>query len=146
VASRTSPASRYRSALFLETVPLINSGRAVLLDDPDLLREPCGLERRRGASGLGRIDHRPGSHDDRANGAARSARVRGHARHGGGLGEQRGRLGLGGVAQLLLATFAGLPVGEHGGRLNSIPDEYGHAPFVSLHRPASGVHFCPRSI
>jgi hypothetical protein len=35
-------------------------------DVPDLLRELRGLERRRGASGSDRVDHRPGSHDDLA--------------------------------------------------------------------------------
>lgn len=61
---------RDRSALFLELLPLVNSGRAVLLDDKDLLRELRGLERRRGTSGRDRIDHAPGQHDDRANAAA----------------------------------------------------------------------------
>jgi hypothetical protein len=41
-----------------------------LLDDEHLLRELRGLERRRGSSGRDRVDHRPGSHDDRANAVA----------------------------------------------------------------------------
>jgi hypothetical protein len=59
-----------RSALYLDLLPGVNARRVVLLDDPDLLRELRGLERRRGSSGRDRVDHRPGSHDDRANAAA----------------------------------------------------------------------------
>jgi len=58
-----------RSALYLELLPLLNAGRVRLLDQPDLLRELRGLERRRGTAGRDRVDHRPGSHDDRANAA-----------------------------------------------------------------------------
>jgi hypothetical protein len=64
------PSERDRSAIYLELLPLVNAGRAVLLDVPELLRELRGLERRRGTSGRDRVDHRPGSHDDRANAAA----------------------------------------------------------------------------
>jgi hypothetical protein len=56
-----------RSALYLELLPIINSGAIELLDDDQLLRELRGLERRRGSSGRDRVDHRPGEHDDRAN-------------------------------------------------------------------------------
>lgn len=56
-----------RSALYLELLPAINSAAVELLDNDDLLHELQGLERRRGSSGRDRIDHRPGSHDDRAN-------------------------------------------------------------------------------
>jgi hypothetical protein len=56
-----------RSALYLELLLIINSTAIELLDDDELVRELQGLERRRGASGRDRIDHRPGSHDDRAN-------------------------------------------------------------------------------
>jgi len=61
---------RDRSALYLDLLPRVNAGSVVLLDDAELLRELRGLERRRGASGRDRIDHRPGAHDDRANAAA----------------------------------------------------------------------------
>jgi hypothetical protein len=59
-----------RSAIYLELLPLVNARRALVLDVPELLRELRGLERRRGTSGRDRVDHRPGSHDDRANAAA----------------------------------------------------------------------------
>jgi hypothetical protein len=61
---------RDRSQIYLDTVPVVNSGGCVLLDDPELLRELRGLERRRGTAGRDRVDHRPGSHDDRANSAS----------------------------------------------------------------------------
>jgi hypothetical protein len=61
---------RDRSAIYLELLPMVNAGSVLLLDDPALIRELRGLERRRGASGRDRVDHRPGSHDDRANAAA----------------------------------------------------------------------------
>lgn len=64
------PSEKDRSAIYLELLPAVNSGRAVLLDDPDLLRELRGLERRRGTSGRDRVDHRAGAHDDRSNAAA----------------------------------------------------------------------------
>ena len=75
---------RDRSAIYLELLPSVNAGRVALLDDPELLRELRGLERRRGTSGRDRADHRPGAHDDRANAAA-GALVQAvvEARHGG---------------------------------------------------------------
>ena len=49
---------------------LVNSRVVGLLDHPQLLRELRGLERRPGAAGRDRVDHRPGAHDDLANSAA----------------------------------------------------------------------------
>ena len=67
---RYLPSPLDRSAIYLELLPLVNSGQVVLLGDPALLRELRGLERRRGTSGRDRVDHAPGGHDDRANAAA----------------------------------------------------------------------------
>jgi hypothetical protein len=64
------PSERDRSALYLELVPLVNAGRARVLDLPDLRHELRGLERRRGAYGRDRVDHAPGGHDDLANACA----------------------------------------------------------------------------
>jgi hypothetical protein len=64
------PSTQDRSALFLELLPLMNANRIRLVNDPDLLRELRGLERRRGTAGRDRVDHAPGQHDDRANAAA----------------------------------------------------------------------------
>ncbi len=65
-----TPSAMDRSSLYLEFLPLCNSGRLRLLDLPDLLRELRGLERRRGTAGRDRVDHAPGQHDDRANAVA----------------------------------------------------------------------------
>jgi hypothetical protein len=64
-----------RSRLYLELLPLVNGGLVEILDDPKLLRELRGLERRRGPSGRDRVDHRPGSSDDYANAIAGAAYV-----------------------------------------------------------------------
>lgn len=63
-------APRSTSDGYLELLPHVNAGAVLLLDDPALLRELRGLERRRGAAGRDRVDHRPGAHDDRACAAA----------------------------------------------------------------------------
>ena len=59
-----------RSRLYVELVPAVNAARVEIPDDPALLRELRGLERRRGSSGRDRVDHRPGAHDDRSNALA----------------------------------------------------------------------------
>jgi hypothetical protein len=64
------PAELTRSELYLELLPLVNSGGVELLDHARLLGQLAGLERRVGRSGKDSIDHRPGSHDDAANAAA----------------------------------------------------------------------------
>ena len=62
--------ARTTSQTYLELLPLVNAGAVLVLDDPHLLRELRGLERRRGSAGRDRVDHRPGAHDDRAIAAA----------------------------------------------------------------------------
>jgi hypothetical protein len=62
-----------RSRLYLELLPMVNAGTIEIPNDPKLLRELRGLERRRGTAGRDRVDHRPGSHDDRANALAGAA-------------------------------------------------------------------------
>jgi hypothetical protein len=61
-----------RSRLYLELLPIINTGTVELPDEAKLLRELRGLERRRGSAGRDRVDHAPGQHDDRANAVAGS--------------------------------------------------------------------------
>lgn len=63
---------RTTSEVYLELLPLVNAGAAVLLDEPNLLRELRGLERKRGTAGRDKVDHRRGEHDDRAVAAAGS--------------------------------------------------------------------------
>jgi hypothetical protein len=58
--------ARVTSDAYLDLVPVVNAGAVRLLDEPELLRELRGLERRRGPSGRDRVDHRSGAHDDRA--------------------------------------------------------------------------------
>ena len=59
-----------KSRLYLELLAQVNAEAIEIPDDPALLRELRGLERRRGPSGRDRVDHRPGAHDDRANALA----------------------------------------------------------------------------
>lgn len=61
---------RARSDLYREMLPILNSGRAVLLDDDKTVNQIVGLERRVARGGRDSIDHAPGSHDDRANAVA----------------------------------------------------------------------------
>jgi hypothetical protein len=77
--------TRDRSAIYGEALPLFTSGRVRLLDNPRLVNQLIGLERRTSPAGRDRIDHGPGAHrhDDIANavcgalvGAARPASKR----------------------------------------------------------------------
>lgn len=63
-------AEKAKSDLYLDLLVAVNSGTIELPNDPALLREMRGLERRRGSAGRDRIDHAPGAHDDRANAVA----------------------------------------------------------------------------
>jgi hypothetical protein len=67
---RYEPAERAKSDLYRDLLPILNSGRAELLDHPRLIAELCGLERRTARSGRDSVDHAPGGHDDVANAAA----------------------------------------------------------------------------
>jgi hypothetical protein len=64
------PSELSRSEIYLELLPLISSGRVDLLDNPRLVRQLSGLERRTARSGKDSVDHAPGGHDDCANSAA----------------------------------------------------------------------------
>jgi hypothetical protein len=71
------PAAKPKSVLYGDLLPLVNSRRLDLLDDPRLLNQLVGLERRTARGGRDSIDHAPGAHDDLANavaGLAASAR------------------------------------------------------------------------
>ena len=58
-----------RSEIYLNALPLVNSGACELLDNPRLLNQLAGLERRIGRSGRDSVDHQRGSHDDLGNAA-----------------------------------------------------------------------------
>jgi hypothetical protein len=62
-------ANKDRSALYVELLPLLNSGRADLLDHARCVTQFCQLERRAGRA-RDVIDHPPGGHDDICNSVA----------------------------------------------------------------------------
>jgi hypothetical protein len=62
-----------RSALYLELLPRLCSGEVELPDDPALVAQLAGLERRTRSGGKDVIDHPPGGHDDLANAVAGAA-------------------------------------------------------------------------
>jgi hypothetical protein len=64
------PAAKPKSDLYRDLLPLVNSRRLDLLDDPRLLAQLVGLERRTARGGRDSIDHAPGGHDDLANAVA----------------------------------------------------------------------------
>ncbi len=64
------PAEKAKSEIYGELLPLVNSGRAELLDAPRLVSQLCGLERRTARGGRDSVDHAPGAHDDVVNAAA----------------------------------------------------------------------------
>ena len=56
-----------KSNLYQDLLPILNSCRIELLDDPRLIGQLCGLERRTARGGKDSIDHKPGQHDDLSN-------------------------------------------------------------------------------
>lgn len=63
-------AERSKSDLYLDVLPLVNAGRAEVLDLPRLATQLLGLERRTSRGGRDSIDHPPGALDDVANAVA----------------------------------------------------------------------------
>jgi hypothetical protein len=74
------PAQKPKSDLYRDILPIINSRKLDLLDDPRLLTQLVSLERRTARGGRDSIDHAPGAHDDLANCVAGLAAV---AKRGG---------------------------------------------------------------
>jgi hypothetical protein len=64
-----------RSAIYLATLPLLNSGRAQLLDNTRLVNQLAGLQRRTSSSGRQTVDHARSAVDDLANAAAGSLQL-----------------------------------------------------------------------
>jgi hypothetical protein len=56
--------------IYQALLPLLNSGKARLLDSDRLVGQLCSLERRTARGGRDSIDHPPGGHDDLANAVA----------------------------------------------------------------------------
>jgi hypothetical protein len=63
-------AERTRSDLYRDILPELNSRNLALLDNPRIVSQFAGLERRTSRGGKDVIDHAPGSHDDLANAIA----------------------------------------------------------------------------
>lgn len=63
------PSERNKSEVYLEALPLLTGGTALLLDDEKLIRQITGLERRTTRLGRDIVDHAPREHDDVANAA-----------------------------------------------------------------------------
>src|SRR5262249_39681683 len=74
------PAAKPKSDLYRDLLPLINSRRLDLLDEPRLIAQLVGLERRTARGGRDSIDHAPGAHDDLANAVAGLAAAAGRGR------------------------------------------------------------------
>jgi hypothetical protein len=64
------PCPKSKSELYLNFLPLLNSGNVQLLDHPRLANQLVNLERRTTKSGRETVDHGPGGFDDLANSAA----------------------------------------------------------------------------
>jgi hypothetical protein len=64
------PSDLPKSALYLETLPKLNSKSIRLLDHPKCINQLCSLERRTARGGRDSIDHPRGGHDDLANAVA----------------------------------------------------------------------------
>ena len=62
--------TRSKSELYIELIPLLNSGLVELLESDTLRRQLCSLERRTHAGGRQSVDHAPRGHDDLINSAA----------------------------------------------------------------------------
>ncbi len=67
---RYQASAKSKSELYRELLPALNSKRVDLLDQPRLLGQLVGLERRTARGGRESIDHAPGAHDDVVNAAA----------------------------------------------------------------------------
>lgn len=63
-------ADKPKSDIYGAMLPLLNGGRAELLDHPRLTAQLIGLERKTSRAGRDTIDHAPGQHDDVANSVA----------------------------------------------------------------------------
>ena len=61
---------RYKSDIYLEFLPILNQGRAKLLDNRRMWQQFLQLERKTARGGHESIDHPPGAHDDVCNVAA----------------------------------------------------------------------------
>jgi len=61
------PSPRTKSEIYVDALPILNSGRCELLDIPRLGGQLCALERRTARGGRSSVDHPPAGRDDLAN-------------------------------------------------------------------------------
>lgn len=71
-----------KSGLYIDFLPLLNSGNVRLLDNDKLVNQLAALERRTARGGRDSVDHPPGGKDDVANAVAGVATLFGNASHG----------------------------------------------------------------
>jgi hypothetical protein len=64
------PSAKPKSDIYRDLLPIINGGRAELLDHKKMVSQLCSLERRTARGGKDSIDHPPGQHDDVINAVA----------------------------------------------------------------------------
>lgn len=64
------PSELAKNEIYIGFLPMLNSGRCQLLDNPRLVAQLTSLERRTARGGRDSIDHPPGAHDDVANAVA----------------------------------------------------------------------------
>lgn len=64
------PSAKPKSDLYRDLLPKLASGEVDLIDNPRLINQLCGLERRTARGGRDSIDHAPGAHDDVCNAVA----------------------------------------------------------------------------
>jgi hypothetical protein len=70
---RYEPSTKSKSELYVDLLPLINSARIELLDQPRAINQLLALERRTARGGRESIDHPAGGHDDLINAIAGAA-------------------------------------------------------------------------
>ena len=70
-----APSEQPKNALYTDLLPKLNSRTIQLLDNPRLVNQLAGLERRTSRGGKDSIDHPPAGHDDVANIVAESPRA-----------------------------------------------------------------------
>ena len=99
-----------KSGLYLELLPRLCGGEVELPDDPALLDQLAGLERRTRSGGRDMIDHPPGGHDDLANAVAGVCLLAGRRRKRAGALQDRSAAG--GGPPRTVGTGAG---GDQGG-------------------------------
>ena len=88
VGVKYEPSERTRSQGYLDALPLFTAGRVRLIDNPRMVAQFAGLERRTTAVGRDMVDHGPGGRDDCCNAAALGPGERIFARHGLGQGRR----------------------------------------------------------